>query len=211
MLKLHTLLFYSDKMYMTKTNSKYSASMTGCGFVFNEFNNVLPLLMSPNSKELMKQEVINNQYLMMNSENTRKRCVSELQKRFAAVPESFWQYYINLTDEDKRIALLYSLLKAYAILKDLHQNVVLTQWNSIDKTLNGDNLLVEIYNIASADEFVDSWSEQTKQKIVSWYQTVLFQVGILSRSDQRLRQVRLTNDTWFREEGETWFLEACLI
>ena len=185
--------------------------MTGCGFVFNEFNSVLPLLMSSNSKELMKQEVINNQYLMMNSENTRKRCVSELQKRFAAVPESFWQYYMNLNDEDKRIALLYSLLKAYAILKDLHQNVVQPQWNSIDKTLNGDNLLVEIYNIASSDEFVDSWSEQTKQKIVSWYQTVLFQVGMLSRADQRLRQVRLVDDTWFHEEGETWFLEACLI
>ena len=196
---------------MTRTKSKYSASMTGCGFVFNEFNSVLPLLMSSNSKELMKQEVINNQYLMMNSENTRKRCVSELQKRFAAVPESFWQYYMNLNDEDKRIALLYSLLKAYAILKDLHQNVVQPQWNSIDKTLNGDNLLVEIYNIASSDEFVDSWSEQTKQKIVSWYQTVLFQVGMLSRADQRLRQVRLVDDTWFHEEGETWFLEACLI
>jgi hypothetical protein len=196
---------------MTKIKSKYSASMTGCGFVFNEFNSVLPLLMSSNSKELIKQEVINNQYLMMNSENTRKRCVSELQKRFAAVPESFWQYYMNLNDEDKRIALLYSLLKAYAILKDLHQNVVQPQWNSIDKTLNGDNLLVEIYNIASSDEFVDSWSEQTKQKIVSWYQTVLFQVGMLSRADQRLRQVRLVDDTWFHEEGETWFLEACLI
>lgn len=196
---------------MTKIKSKYSASMTGCGFVFNEFNSVLPLLMSSNSKELIKQEVINNQYLMMNSENTRKRCVSELQKRFAAVPESFWQYYMNLNDEDKRIALLYSLLKAYAILKDLHQNVVQPQWNSIDKTLNGDNLLVEIYNIASSDEFVDSWSEQTKQKIVSWYQTVLFQVGMLSRADQRLRQVRLIDDTWFHEEGETWFLEACLI
>jgi hypothetical protein len=196
---------------MTKIKSKYSASMTGCGFVFNEFNSVLPLLMSSNSKELIKQEVINNQYLMMNSENTRKRCVSELQKRFAAVPESFWQYYMNLNDADKRIALLYSLLKAYAILKDLHQNVVQPQWNSIDKTLNGDNLLVEIYNIASSDEFVDSWSEQTKQKIVSWYQTVLFQVGMLSRADQRLRQVRLVDDTWFHEEGETWFLEACLI
>ena len=196
---------------MTKIKSKYSASMTGCGFVFNEFNSVLPLLMSSNSKELIKQEVINNQYLMMNSENTRKRCVSELQKRFAAVPESFWQYYMNLNDEDKRIALLYSLLKAYAILKDLPQNVVQPQWNSIDKTLNGDNLLVEIYNIASSDEFVDSWSEQTKQKIVSWYQTVLFQVGMLSRADQRLRQVQLADDTWFREEGETWFLEACLI
>ena len=53
-----------------KTNkSPYSASMTGCGLVFNEFNAVLPLLMEPNGKDLLKNEVRENRYLMMNSEN----------------------------------------------------------------------------------------------------------------------------------------------
>ena len=189
----------------------YSASMTGCGYVFNEFNAVLPLLMEPNGKELLKEEVRENRYLMMNSENTRKRCASELQKRYDAVPVSFWEYYINLSEEDKRIALLYSLLKAYLVLKELHQNVVQRQWLSIERTLTSENLMMELYNISSRDEFVDSWSDKTKEKIVSWYQTVLIQVGILSRQDHKLTSVKITDDSWFKENGESWFLEACLI
>lgn len=194
-----------------KTNSPYSASMTGCGFVFNEFNAVLPLLMEPNGKDLLKNEIRENRYLMMNSENTRKRCVSELQKRYDAVPASFWEYYMNLSEEDKRIALLFPLLCAYLILKELHQNVVQQQWLSIERTLTGDNLMMELYNISSRDEFVDSWSDKTKEKIVSWYQTVLIQVGILSRQDHKLKSVKLVDDSWFIENNESWFIDACLI
>ena len=192
-------------------HSPYSASMTGCGFVFNEFNAVLPLMMEPNGKELLKEEVRENRYLMMNSENTRKRCASELQKRYDAVPASFWEYYMNLSEEDKRIALLYSLLKAYLVLKELHQNVVQRQWLSIERTLTNDNLMMELYNISSRDEFVDSWSDKTNEKIVSWYQTVLIQVGIQSRQDHKLTPVKLMDDSWFRDNGEYWFLDACLI
>ena len=195
---------------MDKTKSKYSASMTGCGFVFNEFNAVLPLLMEPNGKELIKEEVRENRYLMMNSENTRKRCVSELQKRYNAVPYSFWEYYINLSEDDKRVALLYSLLCAYQLLKDLHVNVVQSRWLSIEKTLNAEELMMEVYNSASRDEFVDSWSEETYAKIVSWYQTVLVQVGMLSRSTKKLSPVYISDYSWFRDNNENWFIEACL-
>lgn len=178
--------------------------------MFNEFNAVLPLLMAPNGNELIKEEVRENRYLMMNSENTRKRCVSELQKRYNAVPRSFWEYYVTLSEEDQRIALLYSLQKAYLVLRELHENVVVKRWFSIDKTLRAQDLMMEIYNIASRDEFVDSWSEETYAKIVSWYQTVLVQVGILSRTGHKLSPVHFTNDSWFRQNGEIWFLDACL-
>ena len=139
---------------------------------------------------------------MMNSENTRKRCVSELQKRYNAVPYSFWEYYINLSEDDKRVALLYSLLCAYQLLKDLHVNVVQSRWLSIEKTLNAEDLMMEVYNIASRDEFVDSWSEETYAKIVSWYQTVLVQVGMLSRSTKKLSPVYISDYSWFRDNNE---------
>ena len=193
-----------------KTNSPYSASMTGCGFAINEFNAVLPLFLDPNAEELIREEIRENRYLMMNSENTRKRCISEFKQRFNAVPRSFWEYYLNISDEDKRITLLYSILCAYQILKDLHLNVVQSQWLSIEKTLSKDNLMMELYNISSKDAFVDSWSDVTKNKIVSWYQTVLVQVGILQRSNSRLQTVHIKDDSWFHNEGEKWFLEACL-
>ena len=95
-----------------KSKSKYTASMTGCGFVFNEFNAVLPLLMQPNGKDLLKQEVKENKFLMMNSEKTRQRCASELLKRYNAVPFEFWEYYTSLSEEDKKVALLFPILQA---------------------------------------------------------------------------------------------------
>lgn len=51
-----------------KINSPYSAAMTGCGFMWEEMTNVLPLLMSDDSEALLKQEIIDNNYLMMRTE-----------------------------------------------------------------------------------------------------------------------------------------------
>ena len=82
--------------------------------------------------------------------------------------------------------------------------------NSIEKTLNAEDLMMEVYNIASRDEFVDSWSEETYAKIVSWYQTVLVQVGMLSRSTKKLSPVYISDYSWFRDNNENWFIEACL-
>ena len=107
-----------------KTNkSPYSASMTGCGLVFNEFNAVLPLLMEPNGKDLLKNEVRDNRYLMMNSENTRKRCASELQKRYDAVPASFWVDYQSMSEQDQTIALFFVILKTYKICFDRYRRL----------------------------------------------------------------------------------------
>ena len=54
-----------------KYNSPYSASVTGCGYMLDEMNNILPLLMSSEQDALLKKEIIENKYLMINTENTR--------------------------------------------------------------------------------------------------------------------------------------------
>ncbi len=194
-----------------KKNSPYSASMTGCGFVFIEFTRLVPLFLDPNADQLIKDEIRDNNLMMMNSERTRKRAISELQKRFSAVPLSFWEYYLNLSTDDQRIALLYPIIQAYAIVKDLHLNVILQQWRSVNQIVNNDLLMMELYNISANDPFVDSWSEETKKKIASWYQTILVQVGMLNRVGQKLCPVLLEDCSWFAQNNEEWFLEACLL
>lgn len=72
-----------------KYNSPYSASVTGCGYMLDEMNNILPLLMSPEQDALLKKEIIENKYLMMNTENTRKRAVAEFRLRYNSVPPAF--------------------------------------------------------------------------------------------------------------------------
>ena len=56
-----------------KYNSPYSASVTGCGYMLDEMNNILPLLMSSEQDALLKKEIIENKYLMINTENTQRR------------------------------------------------------------------------------------------------------------------------------------------
>lgn len=195
----------------SKKNSPYSASMTGCGFVLHEFSNVVPLMLNPNAEQLIREEVSNNHLLMMNSELTRRRAMTELQKRFNAVPRDFWEYYLQLNDDDRPIAMLYPIMQAYAIVKQLHLGVVVPQWRSVNQNIDNDLLMMELYNISARDPFVDSWSDATKKKIASWYLTILAQVGMLNRAAQRLTPVRLYDCSWFARSGELWFLEACLL
>lgn len=103
-----------------KINSPYSAAMTGCGFMWEEMTNVLPLLMSDDSEALLKQEIIDNNYLMMRTEQTRKRAVAEFVKRYKAVPMYFWKSYQGFSKEAKIVAMYFVNLKCYKLFYDLH-------------------------------------------------------------------------------------------
>ena len=94
-----------------KYNSPYSASVTGCGYMLDEMNNILPLLMSSEQDALLKKEIIENKYLMMNTENTRKRAVAEFRLRYNSVPPAFWVQYQSFSREPRMWACSMSCSK----------------------------------------------------------------------------------------------------
>lgn len=193
-----------------KTASPYSASITGGGFLFNETNALLPLLLDENAAELIKEEVLNNNILHINSEKSRKRNVSEIKRRFEALPRTFWYDYMEMSEEDKRITLFFVLLKTYKILFDFHANVAMRRWRSASQDISIDDLMMEFNSISAKDEFVDSWSDATKKKVASAYLSILRHVNMLD-SDDRLQALRPQNIDFYFEIGEPWFLDACLL
>lgn len=74
---------------MTKDNSPYTATITGCSFLFNEFLRILPLLMSENCMELIKEEIQHNRLLQVNSQKARQTFMGEFKRRYNAVPAFF--------------------------------------------------------------------------------------------------------------------------
>lgn len=193
-----------------KVNSPYSASITGGGFLFNETNALLPLLLDENAAALIKDEVLNNNILHINSEKSRQRNVAEIKRRFEAVPRSFWYDYMSMDDADKRIALFFVLLKTYKILFDFHANVTMRRWRSDTQDISIDDLLMEFNSISAKDEFVDSWSESTKKKVASGYLSILRHCNMLDKNDH-LKALRPTNVDFYFGIGEPWFLDACLL
>lgn len=178
--------------------------------MFDETVRLLPLLMSENSEALLKEEKVNNNLLLINAESSRFRAIREIKRRFNAVDRSFWEDFVAMDEKDKLIALFFVILKTYKICFDFHVHVTMRKWNSVSKCVEKDDLMMEFNEISSKDAFVDTWSDNTKDRISSGYLTILRRVGMLDRENQ-LRALTSGNFDYYLMKGEPWFLEACLL
>lgn len=196
-----------------KYNSPYSASVTGCGYMPDEMNNILPLLMSPEREMLLKQEIIGNNYLMINTENTRKRAVVEFKRRYNAVPPTFWEQYQSFSREAQSVGMFYVMLKCYRLFFDLQLNVILPKWNSVRREVSKNDILIAINEISVNDDFVDGWSDQTKGKVAATFLSMLKKIGMLDEKTSGLRPLQTKEVDWsyYLLHREQWFLEACLL
>lgn len=195
---------------MNKIKSPYTAAITGGGFLYEETCILLPLLQSDDNEELLKDEAINNRLLHINSETSRKKSILEIKRRYKTMAKSFWEDFIKMDEEDKKIALFLVILKTYKICFDFHINVTMRKWNSILKKVSHEDIMMEFNEISAKDSFVDSWTDNTKKNIASAYLTILRKVGLLSR-DNTLSSIKCSNWNYYIEMGEIWFLEACLL
>lgn len=193
--------------------SPYTASMTGCGFMVDEMTRVLPMLMAEDSDDLLKKEMQENKVLMMPSVKTIKNALGEFNRRFKAVPRSFWEIYLTMSPKMQTLAMFYVMLKAYRLYFDFQVDVVREKWNSFNQTVTKNDLLSTLSDLACKDEFVDSWSDTTRKKIASGFLSVLRKVGFLTDKGNDLRQLEYSDEelSFFVRIGEPWFLDAILI
>ena len=186
-----------------KSNSPYTAAITGGGFLLEETKVLLPLLQSPDRIALLKDERVNNRLLKINAETSRKRAMAEIERRYDAMPPTFWNDFQQMDEEDQKAALFFVILKTYKICFDFHINVTLRKWNSISKSLVYDDIEMEFNEVSARDVFVDSWSDKTKRKVASSYLTVLRKVGILDKDDN-LHPLSTSNFDYYIVNGEQW-------
>lgn len=197
---------------MNKNNSPYSAAITGCAFLYYEFKRMLPLLMSPDSEKLLKEEIENNQILHVNSQTSRKRFIAEFKRRYEALPMYFWSTWQEWSEIGQRAGLFYAILKTYKLVFDIHFNVTIKKWNSIIYQLSKSDIQMELNEIAAHDKFVDSWSDNTKDRLASQYLTILRQAGLLTdTNDLQAIHPDVSELEYYFRAGEEWFLEACLL
>ena len=198
---------------MAKTSSPYSASFTGATMMFNEMNTVVSMLLKDNSSETVKKLRTDAQYLQINSTTGRERVTSELVKRFKMVPTSFWESYVNLAEAQKRLALLFVILKTYSLLFEFQVNLAIAKYNSIDRTINRNDVLAAMSEIASRDSFVDSWTQTTRERAAEHYLAILKQAGLIDvlTGELKIPDVSDADFVDYIKSGDLWFLQACFL
>ena len=140
-----------------KIQSPYSAAFTAASMMYREMNALIPLMQDEHAQDLIKQEIEENRLLRINSLMSRKRVVSELQRRYNSVPKSFWDHYLLLSEKAQRVALFYVILKTYQLLFDTQICVTLNLWRSASAELQTSDVMIYLNELAAQDSFVDSW------------------------------------------------------
>ena len=184
--------------------------MTGCGFMLDETVALLPILQSPDADSLLKAEVEGNHLLRLGKAKTRLRMMSEFKRRYAAMPPSFWKWFLALDRAGQVIALYYCLMRTYLLVKDVHLNLVLPRFKSANPVVTKADVERHICQVAAIDPFVESWSDTTKGKVAGACLSFLRSVGMINSASGELRSVPVDDRlaSHFISRGESWYLEA---
>lgn len=196
----------------TGKKSPYSASFTARALGYYEMESILPVMLDDLIADKVKVLSQDSTHLQLATLQSRKRVLAEMLVRFKAVDRSFWDRYVTLGEREKRLALLFVILKSYRLLFELQVNLVIPKYYSPDRVLTKNDVFAAISEVASRDEFVDSWSEDTRNRAASQYVTILRQAGLIDEATGELREPNVADEelAYYVRIGEIWFLQACL-
>ncbi len=190
---------------------KYTASFTAGALLFEETDAVIKFFQTHSLGD-SKKLIESNEFLKINSINSRKRRVQEILKRIETVPIDYWEFYNNLTTKDeKKVFLYFVCLKKYILIRDFHLEIVINKWRLLDSNLNKADILRFLKWASEKHPEIDEWTASTIDKIAQIIILMLKETNLLLNG--KLKKVHLNQDFWpfFWNHGESWFLEAMLL
>ena len=189
-----------------------TTALTAGGLLFHEFEALQGILVSDNLPALLIDEVTNNQFLKIKSQEARKRIITEIKRRFTVVDIEFWSHWMEFTAEEKRLALLFVVLKTYPIAFDLHFEVTVPNWRAKQFEMDTFSYQMRMDELASQGHVVEKWSATTKKRTISHYMGMLREAGIMKGNVLKL-PTGIGMDFWqyMARIANPWFFEACLL
>ena len=197
-------------MTQDKSN-KYDANFTAGGILYHEFFSLKEILLSENFNERIKIEEEQNDYIGVATNSARKRIISEIKRRYNNAPLDFWTHFFEWNEIEQKLALFFLCLKTYPLILDIHFEVALKKFKTGNK-LNPYDIQMRMDEIASIDDEVSKWSDSTLKKINVQYRKAIKDIGIYNGTSL-IRESKANTLFWnyFKNNNESWFLEACFI
>jgi len=194
-------------------NTTYSASFTTAtgGLFLREISALLPLLVSPDHKELLANEIRENRVLQINAQSTRNKVVNEINKRLSFAFPDFLDVFEFSPKPEKALLLFYLALKSEQLLYDFHFDVTIPAWKGSNRVFDPFKYNMKMDEIGNKDYSVREWAESTRKQILKIYKRMLKEAGFL-KEDILIKPVFREGFFYpFIQNKELWFLEACFL
>lgn len=159
---------------------------------------------------LMKTENVSSNYISINSERSKKKIKSELDKRLTLLNGDYLKLFLTSEENDQKIILLFAVCKTYPIIAEFLLEVIYPKWKRFDYEISTYDFGYFLSEKLSQTK-LDSLSDQTKYKLSQVAIKMLKEIGMLEK--KQIRQIFPSEEliTVLSTNGDGWFLNCLLI
>lgn len=187
----------------------YSLGFTTGALLYKESKEYIYSILSMNDY-LMKNENVSSSHISTNSERSRKKIKSELDKRLSYLHEDYLELFIRSEEIDQKIILLFAICKTYPIIYEFLLEVIYSKWKRFDYDVTTYDFGYFLSEKLSQEK-LDSLSDQTKYKLSQVAIKMLKEIGMLEK--KQIHQIFPSGElmTLLSTNGDSWFLNCLLI
>ncbi|UBB90912.1 DUF1819 family protein [Candidatus Kaistella beijingensis] len=155
-------------------------------------------------------ENVNQLVIPTNSESSKKRIKSELDKRLKNLQIHYLHAFQSLSVVDQKIILFLAICKTYTIIAEFALEVVYQKWKTFDYDLQTYDFQYFLSQKLSVEE-IDKISENTRYKLSQVAIKIFKEVGIYSK--EKIIAVEPSYDLMriISENNEQWFLNCLML
>lgn len=149
-------------------------------------------------------EIVNMMSISTNSESSKKRLKSELDKRLKNLNSEYLEVFSNSSITDQKVILFLAVCKTYTIIRDFMLEVVYEKWKNFNNDLQTYDFQYFLSMKLSSTE-IDKISEKSRYKLSQVAILMLKNVGLfingkilsVTPSLNLLQILEKNNDEWF--------------
>lgn len=193
---------------------RYSSTLKSVSYLYPEMKRASILVVEGYSLEEVKEESIENNIFMMNSESRKRQITSTIVNRMKIL-DSFLIEKIAHGDLDtsKRI-VLYSILKTDRLFFEFIHEVFKEKISLKDYIITDKDFNFFFQSKREQSEQINSWTEQTVKKLRQVYKYILVESNLAERKKKDLHITRPLIDKeiilYLKDRGDTIYIESML-
>lgn len=189
--------------------SKYSLSYVAGAMLYEE-TKVYMESIKDFEAYLNKEEEVDYMVIPTNSESSKKRLKSEIDKRLRNLNKTYLESFNSLQTKDQQILLFLAICKTYDIITEFVIEEVYQKWKRFDNELTTYDF--EYFLSTKLDEEqLNAITDKTKYKAAQVALRILKDIGILD--EDKINQIFPSEvlQGIISTEGDNWFFNCLLI
>ena len=199
-------------MNATIDAAKYTASLTGEPFLFNETRALATFLVSGEDLELLRKRNLAENIIMHKKAGSLKRVNTPIFRRLSVISPNAMRILVGPDVEAARLVLLVAIAKTDRLVHDFLTEVYIDKLVLKANTINKSDIELYFESVYVLEPYIRDRSEQTKAKLKQQLMKIMTEAGLTTKQGSAFLVTRpnITNKlaNQFVADGDSEYIKV---